>query len=195
MSTIFIGSLLAAEKNAIVEQVPLAASGGRKSLAVGQERNPVPPACRAAQRKQSGERRTGRSQNVIVSVGVGNRGGMNEAAFETALDGDGFGWRDEGASLAFRAGFDERATAAVLNDELVAEDCGDLAFHGGRAPIPHRRDGGWGGRHENRLTLQHGRGRDAGPQRQGDDRGEDYHRERAVSPCRSERFPPISARG
>ena len=94
---------------------------------------------------------------------------MDEAAFEAALDRDRLGRRDEFASFALRTGLDQRAAARVLKDEFVAEDFGDLALHGDRAPIAHRSDGGRRERKNDRRAIEFRDRHQAGAQGEGDD--------------------------
>ena len=65
---------------------------------------------------------------------------MDEPALKTALNGHGFGLRDKLPAFASTSGPDERAPAAVLNDELGAKYLGDLALHRDLAPILHGGD-------------------------------------------------------
>jgi hypothetical protein len=59
---------------------------------------------------------------------------------ESALDRHRLILDNEGAIFALTAGFDERAPASVLEDELVAEYLGHLAFNLYRAQIGHGRN-------------------------------------------------------
>ena len=57
---------------------------------------------------------------------------IDHATVEPALHRDRFILGDVLAASTTRAGFDQRAAAVVLDDELVAEDLGHAALHGDR---------------------------------------------------------------
>jgi hypothetical protein len=96
---------------------------------------------------------------------------MDKSALEPALNSYVFGLGDELTAFAWAAGVDESAPAAVLNDEFVAEDLGDLTLHRDLAPVMHGRD--WGGRqhHQRRATGLQGRGRDTAADSEGNQKG------------------------
>src|SRR5579872_6028212 len=114
----FIRGLFSCRKDARPTGMPSAPRQGKNS---------VRPTVRTAPRKHSGRRRRpDRSKNVASSIGVRDRGGMNEPAFEAALHRERQGRRDEIAAFALWTGFDERPTASVLKDEFFAEDFSNL---------------------------------------------------------------------
>jgi hypothetical protein len=66
--------------------------------------------------------------------------GMNDTAVEHALDGHRLP-HDHGIGvLAARPEIDQRMTAPVIEDELVAEYLGNGAFHGSGISVPQRGD-------------------------------------------------------
>jgi hypothetical protein len=69
-----------------------------------------------------------------------DRLGMNEPMLEPALNGHRFGLGDQVSALAATTRVHEGAPTIVLNDELVAEDLGDLTLHRHFAPVVHGRD-------------------------------------------------------
>jgi hypothetical protein len=80
-------------------------------------------------------RRSGRAENVVSAVGVRDRGGVNEAVVEAALNRDGFRRRNKLVAFSLGPGINERAAAFVLQDELVPEKLGDSSFQGDGAPF------------------------------------------------------------
>ncbi len=54
--------------------------------------------------------------------------GSNDASVESPLHGDGFAFGHDHAILPARPGVDKRASAAVLNQEFVAEDFSHFAL-------------------------------------------------------------------
>ena len=77
---------------------------------------------------------------------------MEKAVLEAALHGHAFGLRHELAALTAGAGLDEGAPAIVLNDELIAEDLGDLTLDRDFAPVAHGRDRGRRKHHHGRAS-------------------------------------------
>jgi hypothetical protein len=97
-------------------------------------------------------RRTmGRLERNDLAVAMHNELGVDEAMFEAALDRHSLIFGDKRSIFALTSGFDERAAAGVLQDELVAEDLGHLAFDLDGAPVSHRGD-------RNRRKRRVGRG-------------------------------------
>jgi hypothetical protein len=60
---------------------------------------------------------------------------VDDPTIENALDGDGFALGNRIGILAPGAEIDQRAAAAVVEDEFVAEYLGDVAPHGSRASV------------------------------------------------------------
>ena len=79
-------------------------------------------------------------QLVDAAVLVDQRLGVQEAVGEAALDGHGLADGDELAALAGAAGLDQRPAGRVGQDELVAEDLGDLAVHRRRVVVREAAD-------------------------------------------------------
>jgi hypothetical protein len=63
--------------------------------------------------------------------------GVHHAAVQPALHGDGLALGNHHAILTARSRVDQRATAAVLQHELVAEDLGDVAPDRDRSLLSH----------------------------------------------------------
>jgi hypothetical protein len=70
----------------------------------------------------------GRPESFVSAIGVSEHVGVHYAAVQAALNCDGLALRNYQAILAARSGVDQGATAAILYDELVAKDLGDVAF-------------------------------------------------------------------
>jgi hypothetical protein len=65
---------------------------------------------------------------------------MQDAAIEATLDRHRFPLGHDRSIFPTRSGIDQRAAGGILNDELVAEDVGDLAFDGHRGGLAHIAD-------------------------------------------------------
>ncbi|WP_420133392.1 hypothetical protein [Rhodopseudomonas sp.] len=76
--------------------------------------------------------------------------GAHHAAVEHALHGDGLAACHRVDIVAARPEIDQRPAAAVVENELVAEDLGDAAFHRDRLARLHLIDAG-------RLQQHHAR--------------------------------------
>ena len=116
-------------------------------------------------------RRAGRADQIVAAIVVRDRLGMNKAVLDTALDRDGFGLGDERAAVSSGAGLDKRATASVLDDELVTVNLCHLALDRDRAPLVHGRDRRRGEDHESRLPALQRDGRHAAADRERADKG------------------------
>jgi hypothetical protein len=68
--------------------------------------------------------------------------GVQDPTIEPALDRDGFALGDHIGVLAPGAEIDQRTAAAVIEDEFIAEDLGDVALHGSWASVLQPADRG-----------------------------------------------------
>jgi hypothetical protein len=82
----------------------------------------------------------GRLECGDLAVGMHYERGVDEAVLEAALDRYSLVFGDERGVFALAPGFDERATAGVLENELVAEDLSHLAFDLDRVRVKHGGD-------------------------------------------------------
>jgi hypothetical protein len=99
-----------------------------------------------------GRRRSRRAYEVVAAVWMRDRLGMNRSMLKSALNGHRFGLGDQVCGLAAAAGVHEGTSAVVLNDELIAEDLGDLTLHRDLAPVAHGRDRGRRKHHHGRAS-------------------------------------------
>ncbi|MBR1207531.1 MULTISPECIES: hypothetical protein [unclassified Bradyrhizobium] len=67
---------------------------------------------------------------------------MDDPALEYALDRHGLAFGHQAGTFSARSEVDQRPTAAVVDDELVAENLGDAAAHRGWTSRLQRIDGG-----------------------------------------------------
>ena len=79
----------------------------------------------------------GRLERNDLAVAMHDELGVDEAVLKAALDRHSLIFRDERSIFALMSGFDERAAASVLKNELVAEDLGHLALDFDCAPVSH----------------------------------------------------------
>jgi hypothetical protein len=86
-----------------------------------------------ADRSAWGRRRSGRSDEVIATIGMRDRLGMNGPMLEPALNCHRLGLGDQVSAPPATTRVHEGAAAIILNDELVAKDLGDLTLHSSRA--------------------------------------------------------------
>src|ERR1700722_6465620 len=102
-------------------------------------------ACRGWRRQQItagtraafGARGMWRSKRFAAAIGSRHYLGVNETVIETSLDADRLSFRHQPSVFAAWPRFPQRATAIVLDDELVAEDFGDLPLYGDGTEVRH----------------------------------------------------------
>ena len=87
-----------------------------------------------------GRMSVGRLERNDLAVAMDDELGVNEAMFEAALDRHNLIFGDKRGVFALTSGFDEGAAARVPQDELVAEDLGNLTFDFDIAPVSHSGD-------------------------------------------------------
>jgi hypothetical protein len=106
-----------------------------------------------------------RTESFVPAIGMREHLGAYDSAVEPALHGDRLTLGDHHAILAARPCIDQRATAAILHHEFVAEDLGDVAPDRDRTSFDHLVDrSGLQQQHVSRLPIL-GEARAAGPER------------------------------
>jgi hypothetical protein len=87
----------------------------------------------------------------------------DDPAIKAALNRHRFVFADDGTAIAARSEIDEHASAAVLQNEFVAEDLGDIAFRRSRLIVLQLRDRRWLQQHDALRLPALGELRSAGP--------------------------------
>src|SRR5665213_4038541 len=101
----------------------------RKSMLVGRRRWIAPWAAVGARAGPVAAMGMRRPKRFAGAIGARHDFGVDEAVVETALDGNRLTRLHQVSAFAARPGFHQRAAAIVPDDELVAEDFGDLSLY------------------------------------------------------------------